>query len=93
MTAMANDAQVRTAPETLASNILKGKTCDDVGAAVDTGKVGDIVAKHEKLILQYYEDVQDQAKQSFASAKSVARIPLVLQIKLIPIEVRHRTTP
>ena len=49
-------------------------TCDEIGSAVDGGRVGDIVAKHEKLILHYYEDVQDQAKQSFASAKSVAHI-------------------
>jgi hypothetical protein len=50
------------------------KACDDVGEAIDTGKIGDIVAKHEKLILHYYEDVQNQAKQSFRAASSVAQI-------------------
>jgi hypothetical protein len=41
---------------------------------MDTGTVGDIVKKHENLILKYYEDVQRQAKKSFESAKYVARI-------------------
>jgi hypothetical protein len=52
----------------------KEKTCDELREAIDNGKMGDIVAKHEKLILQYYEDVQRQAKQSFNSAKFVAQI-------------------
>jgi hypothetical protein len=56
------------------NNSRKSSVCDDVGHALDAGKVGDIVANHEKLILHYYEDVQDQAKQRFASAKSVAHI-------------------
>jgi hypothetical protein len=52
----------------------KWKACDDLESAVDTGHVGEIVAKHEKLILAYYGDVLTQAQQSFASAKSIARI-------------------
>jgi hypothetical protein len=52
----------------------KHKDCVQLGEAVDTGGVGDIVTKHETMILRYYEDVQHQAKQSFESAKSVARI-------------------
>jgi hypothetical protein len=48
--------------------------CDEIGKAVDDGKMGDIVAKHEKLILQYYEDVQDQAKKSFFVAVGTAGI-------------------
>lgn len=50
------------------------KECDEVGAAIDQGTLGDIVAKHEKLILRYYEDVLQQAKQSFELAKSIAWI-------------------
>jgi hypothetical protein len=52
----------------------KSKTCDEIAVAVDTGRVGDIVAKHEKLILQYYEDVQKQAIDSFKAARTVAYI-------------------
>lgn len=82
MIAFANGARANmtpadhvTPPLAISSSIHKVfAACDEVGNAVDSGKVGDIVAKHEKLILHYYEDVQDQAKQSFASAKSVAHI-------------------
>lgn len=50
------------------------RTCDELSVAIDQGKIGDIVAKHEKLILHYYKDVQDQAKQSFDTARSAAKI-------------------
>ena len=50
------------------------QTCDELKVALDQGKIGDIVAKHEKLILHYYEDVQHQAKQSFNTARTAARI-------------------
>lgn len=49
------------------------KACDELSTAIDEGKIGDIVAKHEKLILHYYKDVQDQAKESFNTARSAAR--------------------
>jgi len=58
----------------------KQKTCVELGEALDKGNVGDIVAKHEALIIRYYEDVQHQAKQSFDSAKSVARIGFLVLI-------------
>jgi len=48
--------------------------CADLIGAMNEGKIGDIVAKHETLILHYYKDVQDQAKQSFGTAKSVSKI-------------------
>jgi hypothetical protein len=48
--------------------------CDSLREAVDAGHVGEIVAKHEKLILDYYKDVLEQAQKSFASAKSTAKI-------------------
>jgi hypothetical protein len=35
--------------------------------------MGEIVAKHERLILQYYKDVQHQAKISIDTACTVAR--------------------
>lgn len=50
------------------------RTCDELSTAIDEGKIGDIVAKHEQLILHYYKDVQDQAKESFSTARSAARI-------------------
>jgi hypothetical protein len=60
--------EVKTMPDThnLHSAAEMQKTCEQLREAIDTGKIGDIVAKHEKLILHYYEDVQDQAKQSFS---------------------------
>jgi hypothetical protein len=65
---------VPTLSPKLTSTNSKGHTCDELAAAVDSGRVGDIVAKHEKLILQYYEDVQRQATDSFKAAKTVAYI-------------------
>ena len=48
--------------------------CDQVQGAIDDGKMGDIVASHQKLILRYYQDVQDQAMESFATARHTAII-------------------
>jgi hypothetical protein len=45
------------------------KVCEELGLAVAGGKLGDIVAKHEKMILHYYQDVQEQAQKSFATAR------------------------
>src|SRR5262245_15725677 len=56
------------------------KDCEKFGEAIDEGRIGNIVAKHEKLILHYYKDVQDQAKQSFDAAIFVARIGFVVLI-------------
>ncbi|MDB4874033.1 MAG: hypothetical protein JWM41_479 [Gemmatimonadetes bacterium] len=50
------------------------KTCAELKEAIDSGSMGDVVSKHEALILQYYQDVQDQAKQSFGTARSAARV-------------------
>lgn len=50
------------------------RACEDLKDAIDAGEMGNIVAKHEALILHYYSDVQDQAKHSFMAAESVARI-------------------
>ena len=47
----------------------KQKACDELRDAANDGKVGDILAKHETLILQYYGDVQDQATKSFSAAQ------------------------
>jgi hypothetical protein len=48
------------------------RTCDELSVAIDEGKLGDIVTKHEKLIRHYYEDVRGQAKDSFDTARSAA---------------------
>lgn len=58
----------------LASIAEKQKTCKELVEAVAQPQVGKMVGKHEELILQYYKDVLMQAKQSFDSAKSVAKI-------------------
>ena len=50
------------------------RACDELGRAINEGKIGEIVAKHEKLILQYYRDVQTQAQRSFNTARMVAQI-------------------
>jgi hypothetical protein len=52
----------------------KKKTCKELEEATPHQQVGKMVAKHEELILQYYKDVLTQAKESFDSAKSVAKI-------------------
>ena len=52
----------------------KEKACDELIDAINKGKMGETIAKHEQLILAYYDDVQKEAKQSFASAKTVAWI-------------------
>jgi hypothetical protein len=48
------------------------KACDEIGVAINNETLGDIVANHEKLILHYYSDVQDQANNSFDTAKWIA---------------------
>jgi TRADD-N domain-containing protein len=47
--------------------------CSELGHAIDAGKMGEIVAKHEHLILAYYKDVQRQANKSFDTARTVAQ--------------------
>jgi hypothetical protein len=49
------------------------ETCDRLKHLMETGNVGAIVGEHAKLITGYYSDVREQAHNSFASAKSVAR--------------------
>jgi hypothetical protein len=48
--------------------------CEGIKDALEKGRVGDIVAKHERLILKYYSDVLNQANRSFDSAISMAEI-------------------
>lgn len=51
----------------------KLKVCKELKAAL-SGDIGDIVAKHEEMILHYYRDVQKRAKEGFESAKKVSKI-------------------
>lgn len=71
---MAPDTDALPEPGLHAAINGKLRICDEIKDALDTGNVGEIVSKHEKLILDYYKDVLDQAQKSFASAKSVAWI-------------------
>ena len=57
----------------------KRQNCDELKVAM-TGSIGDIVSAHEKMILQYYADVQQQAKQSFDAAKIVAALGFIVLI-------------
>jgi hypothetical protein len=52
----------------------KEQACHEVGLAINEGSLGEIVAKHEKLILKYYEDVQEQAIRSFNTARRTATV-------------------
>ena len=56
------------------------QACDELQGAIDQGGIGDIVAKHEKLILHYYQDVQDQAKKSFSTARWVSLVGFAVLI-------------
>ncbi len=58
----------------------KRAVCEAIGDALNDGGVGDIVSKHEKLILEYYEDVKRQATESFKFAKLVAYIGFAVLI-------------
>jgi hypothetical protein len=62
--------------------------------------MGQIVAKTEKLILHYYEDVQAQAIQSFRSAKVAAYVGFVVLLCSVGylmvvdfLTLIHRITP
>jgi hypothetical protein len=55
------------------SHSEKLSVCSALKHALE-GNIGDIVAKHEEMILHYYRDVQVQAMQSFTSAKTVSKI-------------------
>jgi hypothetical protein len=68
----ADVAESEQAPSS--SRTVKATACHEVGAAMNGPDIGQIVAKTEKLILHYYEDVQAQAVQSFKSAKVAAYI-------------------
>jgi hypothetical protein len=56
------------------------KVCDELASAFDAGKIGQIVSNHEKLILEYYEDVQNQADKSFLTARSAAIFGFVVLV-------------
>lgn len=56
----------------------KVKACHELTAAMNGPDIGEIVAKTEKLILHYYEDVQAQAIQSFRSAKVAAYVGFIV---------------
>jgi hypothetical protein len=78
MAIVASDQAVVDSLSTPASTSSKAAACDALIGALNSGGIGEMVAKHEKLILHYYEDVQGQAKQSFQSATSVAKIGFVI---------------
>jgi hypothetical protein len=51
----------------------KERLCDEIARAAREGNLGEVVANHEKLILHYYTDVQEQAEQSFDNALRKAK--------------------
>lgn len=56
-----------------AEHAAKVRACDELEDAL-AGNLGKTVSAHERMILQYYRDVQQQAIQSFGAAKRVAWI-------------------
>ena len=68
---MATDGKPKR-PEDATSMTRMHEMCDAVGEAVDRGTVGATFRSTEQIINNYYTDVQDQAKKSFASARFVA---------------------
>jgi hypothetical protein len=49
------------------------ETCDQLETGL-AGTLAETVSAHEKMILQYYQDVQQQATQSFSAAKVAAGV-------------------
>ncbi|SRR6266542_388666 len=58
------------------------KNCEALGRALH-GDLAETVEEVQKLILRYYDNVREQAAESFASAKRVALIGFVLLILTI----------
>jgi hypothetical protein len=56
------------------------QTCEELAQAIDHGSIGEILAKHEKLILHYYEDVLDQVQKSFHTAERSAIVGFIVLI-------------
>ena len=80
----------RVAPE-LAEKLA---SCQKLGEALTKGDMGCIVAEHEKLILEYYGDVKNQADLSFRSAQKVAMIGFVVLIgTLVCLFISDLLTP
>ena len=69
-----SEAQIAVPPP----RTVKIKACHELSEAMNGPDIGQIVAKTEKLILHYYEDVQAQAVQSFRSAKVAAYVGFVV---------------
>jgi len=54
--------------------------CEELGHAVDKSDVGQTVTAVQHLILRYYDNVREQATESFKSAKRVALFGFVLLV-------------
>jgi hypothetical protein len=54
--------------------------CEELGQAVEKSDVGKTVTAVQQLILRYYDNVREQADESFKSAKRVALFGFVLLI-------------
>ena len=54
--------------------------CEELGQAVEKSDVGQTVTAVQHLILRYYDNVREQATESFESAKRVALFGFVLLV-------------
>jgi hypothetical protein len=57
--------------------------CEHLGQAVNNGDVGQTVTAVQHLILRYYDNVREQATESFKSAKRIALFGFVLLVLTI----------
>jgi hypothetical protein len=73
----------RTRLETATPKDAALKSCEELQHALNTGDVGAIAEKVQKLILAYYGDVQGQATESFASAKRVSLFGFALLLATV----------
>jgi len=64
------------------------KSCDAMKVACDTGTLGEIVAANQKMILDYYGDVQGQARMSFNAACGAADIGFAVLIDSLIYAIR-----
>jgi uncharacterized protein YacL len=75
------------------ANLEFQRTCDELSEAIEKGALGAIYGKHQKLIMHYYEDVQDQATRSFAIAAILAVAGfVVLLATIVEVGVMNRRT-
>jgi hypothetical protein len=73
-------AKVRAKDSSPESTQSAHTQCEAIGAAINKGDIGETITAVQQLILRYYDNVRDQAEESFESAKRVALFGFVLLV-------------